>query len=126
MTGVYGLNIVKIIPLDFDSAQAKDSVTKGESQLGEVGTTDGALASEGLTLLQDDKGDPARPEPDPRRRRTRPSSRRTQDVATLLNKALSATLTTADLAAMDLKVDFDRAKQSDVAKDYLTSKGLLS
>ena len=56
LTGVYGLNIVKIIPLDFDSAQAKDSVTKGESQLGEVGTTDGALASEGLTLLQDDKG----------------------------------------------------------------------
>lgn len=122
LTGTYGLNIVKIIPLAFDSAQAKDSVTNGESQLGEVGTTDGALTQEGLTLLEDDKGiQPAEnliPAVNSGFLKDNP------DVATILNK-LSATLTTADLAAMDLKLAVDRAKPADVAQEYLSSKGLI-
>ena len=67
LTSTYGLNIVKIIPLDFDSAQAKDSVTPGESQLGEVATTDGALAREGLVDPAGRQGHPARAEPHPGR-----------------------------------------------------------
>jgi osmoprotectant transport system substrate-binding protein len=122
LTNVYGLNIVKIIPLDFDSAQAKNSVTTGESQLGEVGTTDGALDQEGLQILEDDKGiQPAQ--------NLIPAANTDfidahPDVATLLNK-LSAGLTTADLAAMDLKIAVDRAKPADIAEEYLTSKGLI-
>jgi osmoprotectant transport system substrate-binding protein len=123
LTGVYHLNIVKIIPLDFDSAQAKDSVTSGESQLGEVGTTDGALAQEGLQILQDDKGIQPAENLIPAVNSTFINAH--PDVATLLNK-LSATLTTPELAAMDLKVAVNRAKPSDVAKAYLDSKGLLS
>ena len=123
LSGVYGLNIVKIIPLDFDSAQAKDSVTKGESQLGEVATTDGALDQEGLTMLQDDKGiQPAQnliPATNSSFIKAHP------DVATILNK-LSATLTTGDLAALDLKVNVNREQPDAVARDYLDSKGLLS
>jgi osmoprotectant transport system substrate-binding protein len=123
LSGVYGLNIVKIIPLDFDSAQAKDSVTKGESQLGEVATTDGALDQEGLTMLQDDKGiQPAQnliPATNSSFIKAHP------DVATILNK-LSATLTTEDLAALDLKVNVNREQPDAVARDYLDSKGLLS
>jgi osmoprotectant transport system substrate-binding protein len=122
LTDVYGLDITKIIPLDFDSAQAKDSVKSGESQLGEVATTDGALADEGLTALQDDKGiQPAQnliPAVNSDFLKAHP------DIAGILNK-LSTTLTTADLAAMDLKVGVDRQQPASVAKDYLESKGLL-
>lgn len=123
LTGTYGLNIVKYLPLGFDTAQVKDSVTKGESQLGEVATTDGALAAENLVILTDDLGiQPAQ--------NLIPATNTTfikahPDVATILNK-LSATLTTDDLAALDLKIAVGRQQASDIAKEYLTSKGLLS
>jgi osmoprotectant transport system substrate-binding protein len=122
LTKVYGLDITKIIPLDYDSAAAKDSVTKGESQLGEVATTDAALSQEGLTALQDDKGiQPAQkliPATNTAFIKAHP------DVATILDK-LSATLTTADLAQMDMQVAVNRQQPADVAKSYLQSKGLL-
>jgi osmoprotectant transport system substrate-binding protein len=122
LTKVYGLDITKIIPLDYDSAAAKDSVTKGESQLGEVATTDAALSQEGLTALQDDKGiQPAQnliPATNSAFIKAHP------DVATILNK-LSATLTTDDLAKMDMEVAVNRQQPADVAKSYLQSKGLL-
>ncbi len=122
LTKVYRLDITKIIPLDYDSAAAKDSVTKGESQLGEVATTDAALSQEGLTALQDDKGiQPAQnliPATNTAFIKAHP------DVATILDK-LSATLTTADLAQMDMQVAVNRQQPADVAKSYLQSKGLL-
>ncbi len=122
LTKVYGLDITKIIPLDYDSAAAKDSVTKGESQLGEVATTDAALSQEGLTALQDDKGiQPAQnliPAANSAFIKAHP------DVATILDK-LSATLTTADLAQLDMQVAVNRQQPADVAKSYLQSKGLL-
>lgn len=123
LSGTYGLNITKILPLGFDTTQTKDSVTSGESQLGEVATTDGALEQENLVLLQDDKGiQPAQnliPAVNSTFIKAHP------DVATVLNK-LSATLTTADLASMDLKVGVNREKPDAVAKEYLDSKNLLS
>jgi osmoprotectant transport system substrate-binding protein len=122
LTKVYKLDITKIIPLDYDSAAAKDSVTKGESQLGEVATTDAALSQEGLTALQDDKGiQPAQnliPATNTAFIKAHP------DIATVLNK-LSATLTTKDLAQMDMQVAVNRQQPADVAKSYLQSKGLL-
>jgi osmoprotectant transport system substrate-binding protein len=122
LSKVYGLDITKIIELDYDSAAAKDSVTKGESQLGEVATTDAALSQEGLTALQDDKGiQPAQnliPAVNSDFIKAHP------DVATVLNK-LSTTLTTDDLAKMDMDVAVNRQQPADVAKAYLQSKGLL-
>jgi len=118
----YGLDIVKILPTGFGSAETKDSVTKGESQLGLVATTDGALAEENLVILQDDKGiQPAQnliPAVNSEFLKDNP------DVATILNK-LSAVLTTSDLASLDLKVDVNREKPGDVAAEYLKSKGLI-
>jgi len=122
LTDTYGLNIVKIIPLDYDSAQAKDSVKSGESQLGEVATTDGALEEEGLTMLQDDKGiQPAQnliPAVNADFLKANP------DVATILNN-LSKTLTTADLAALDLKINVNREQPDAIAEAYLKDKGLI-
>jgi osmoprotectant transport system substrate-binding protein len=122
LTKVYKLDISKIIPLDYDSAAAKDSVTKGESQLGEVATTDAALSQEGLTALQDDKG--IQPAQNLIPATNSDFIKANPDVATILNK-LSATLTTADLAQMDMQVAVNRQQPADVAKSYLQSKGLL-
>jgi len=122
LTQTYGLNIVKILPTGFDSAETKDSVTKGESQLGLVATTDGALEQENLVILEDDMGiQPAQnliPAVNSDFLKDNP------DVATVLNE-LSSTLTTDDLASLDLKVDVNRDQPAEVAKEYLESKGLL-
>lgn len=123
LTDTYGIDIVKILPLGFDSPQTKDSVTKGESQLGLVATTDGALDEEGLVILQDDKGiQPAQnliPAVNSDFLDSNP------DVATALN-GLSSTLTTEDLGALNIKVGVERAQPADVAMEYLMDKGLMS
>ncbi|MGI8701499.1 MAG: ABC transporter substrate-binding protein [Nocardioidaceae bacterium] len=123
LSGTYGLNITRILPLGYDTPQVKDSVTSGESQLGEVATTDGALDQEGLVILEDDKGiQPAQnliPAVNSDFLDANP------DVATVLNK-LSATLTTEDLAALNVKASVQRDKPADVASQYLSDKGLIS
>jgi osmoprotectant transport system substrate-binding protein len=119
---VYGLDITKIIPTGFGGAATLKSVTDGESQLGETGTTDGSLKDQGLVLLEDDKG-------------IQPAQNLTPavnsdfltahpDIADTLNE-LSSTLTTSDLASLNLKVIEQREEPSTVATDYLTSKGLI-
>ena len=122
LTNVYGFTIDDIVPLDFGSAQLKDAVTNGEVDLGETGTTDGSLDQQGLVILEDDKGiQPAQnliPATNTAFIKAHP------DVATVLNK-LSATLTTADLAQMDMQVAVNRQQPADVAESYLQSKGLL-
>ena len=122
LTGVYGIDISQIVPLDFASSQMKDALTSGEVQLGETGTTDGTLDQLGLVLLEDDKGiQPAQnliPAVNSDFLADNP------DVADILNE-LSSTLTTEDLATMNAKVDLERQKPEDVATDYLTDKGLI-
>jgi osmoprotectant transport system substrate-binding protein len=119
---VYGLDITQIIPTGFGGAATLKSVTDGESQLGETGTTDGSLKDQGLVLLEDDKGiQPAQnltPAVNSDFLKAHP------DVADTLDK-LSQTLTTDDLASLNLKVIEEREQPSTVAKDYLTSKGLI-
>jgi osmoprotectant transport system substrate-binding protein len=122
LTGVYGLKISEIVPLDFGSSQVKDAVSKGEVQLGETGTTDGTLDQLGLVLLEDDKG-------------IQPAQNLTPAVNTEFLDAnpdleqvfddLSAALTTDDLAEMNTKVDLERQKPEDVAAAFLEDKGLV-
>jgi osmoprotectant transport system substrate-binding protein len=47
-----------------------------------------------------------------------------KEIAAVLGK-LTKTLTTGDLVELNRKVDADRQKEADVAKEYLQSKGLL-
>ena len=55
LTSVYGIKLTKIEPLGFGSPDTKNALTKGEVQLGQVGTTDGSLDQAGLVVLEDDK-----------------------------------------------------------------------
>lgn len=122
LSQTYGIKISKILPLGYASAQTYKSVLDGESQLGESSTTDGSLASQGLVLLQDDKG-------------IQPAQNLVPAVSTSFLKAhpdvkdtldgLMAKLTTADLTALNAKVGNDREKPADVAKQYLQDQGLL-
>lgn len=119
---VYGIDITDVLPLGFGSREGKDAATSGEVQLVQVATTDGALEDDGLVLLEDDKGlQPAQ--------NLIPAVNSdwledNQDVATALNE-LSSALTTEDLAELNAKVDVDREKPADVAKEYLEDQGLL-
>jgi osmoprotectant transport system substrate-binding protein len=117
----YNLNITKVEPLGFGTPQAKQAVVTDKAQLVLTGTTDATLDALGLVLLEDDKklqlADNLVPV-------VNTASAGNDKVATTLN-ALSSVLTTEDLGQLDAKVDGERQKVEDVAKEYLTSKGLL-
>jgi osmoprotectant transport system substrate-binding protein len=122
LTDVYGIDIKEVLPTGFGSAPTKEAVKDGEAQLGLTGTTDGTLDAMGLMLLEDDKGiQPAQnliPAVSSQFLDDHP------DVAEPLNE-LSATLTTEDLAQMNVQVDVERQKPEDVAQSYLQEQDLL-
>ncbi|GAA3488048.1 ABC transporter substrate-binding protein [Streptomyces cremeus] len=121
LKSTYGIDVAGLVPKGVGTPQSKQAVKDGEAQLVLTTTTDATVDSFGLVLLEDDKklqnadnllpvlnakeaGDPA--------------------VTEALNK-LTKTLTTADLGELNRKVDVERAKETEVAKAYLESKGLV-
>ena len=117
----YGLKISQVLPLGFGTPQGKQAVLTGKADVVETGTTDATLDSQGLVLLKDDKNLQEAENIVPVVNTQKAGS---PEIAALLDK-LSSTLTTDDLAQLNLKVDAQRQKPEDVAKEYLTSKGLL-
>jgi osmoprotectant transport system substrate-binding protein len=119
---VYGLDIEKILPLGYGTPQTIDSVNSGESDLGEVATTQGDIEQSGLVILEDDKGiQPAQniiPAVNTEFLNEHP------DVAEVLNP-LADVLTTEDLTELNGRVALNREQPEDVAQDYLTQQGLL-
>ncbi|MFG2765550.1 ABC transporter substrate-binding protein [Streptomyces rubiginosohelvolus] len=115
----YGIDVTGIDPKGVGTPQSKQAVRDGKVQLVLTTTTDAVL--DGLVFLEDDKklqnadnvlpvlntkdaGDP--------------------EIADALGK-ITAALTTEDLAELNRKVDAERAKPADVAKEYLESKNLI-
>ncbi|MEU5368039.1 ABC transporter substrate-binding protein [Streptomyces sp. NPDC005951] len=115
----YGIDVTGIDPKGVGTPQSKQAVRDGKVQLVLTTTTDAVL--DGLVFLEDDKklqnadnvlpvlntkdaGDP--------------------EIADALGK-LTDTLTTEELAELNRKVDAERAKPADVAKEYLESKNLI-
>lgn len=117
----YGIKVTKLLPLGFGTTQTKDAVTSGKAQLGLVGTTDATLPDLGLVILDDDMGLQLADNLVPVVGKDFLTDSK---LAGALNQ-LASILTTDDLAQLDKKVDGERMKASDVAKDYLTSKSLL-
>ena len=122
LTSVYGIKLSKIEPLGFGSADTKNALTKGEVQLGQVGTTDGSLEQAGIVVLEDDK-----------------NWQNAENLVPVVNsdwlkdnpkaaggpQQLSGVLTTEDLKTLNAKVDGERLEASQVAEDYLKEKGLI-
>lgn len=118
----YGIKITKDLTLGFASDQTYQSVIKGESQLGETSTTDGTLDAQGLQLLPDDLGIQPAQNLIPAVSTSFLSSH--SDVKQVLGKLMTV-LTTADLVKLNGEISNERKKPADVAKEYLTEKGLL-
>jgi osmoprotectant transport system substrate-binding protein len=122
LKNTYKINITGLTPLDFDSLPLKQAIKSGNVQLGEVSTTDATLSQLGLVTLTDDKhlqnADYLIPIVNAKQLAAHPQ------IATALNP-LASVLTTADLGTLDNDVDGQRMTVQDVAKAYLTSKGLL-
>jgi len=102
--------------------QNKQAVVDGVAQLGLSGTTDGTLSDLGLVVLEDDQGLQNADNLLPVVNVEGPAG--TEEVAEILN-ALSALLTSDDLAELNRRVDEDREQAADVARSYLEEKGLL-
>lgn len=117
----YGLKISQLLPLGFGTPQAKQAVVDGKADLVLTGTTDATLPALGLVLLQDDKGLQNADNLVPI---VNTASANKPDIQQALDK-LSSVLTTEDLTQLNAKVDAQRQKVEDVAKEYLTSKSLL-
>jgi osmoprotectant transport system substrate-binding protein len=120
---LYGIDITEDLPLGFGSVQNKQAVVQGEAQLGLSGTTDGTLADLGLVVLEDDQSLQNADNLLPVVNTDGPAG--SDEVAEVLN-ALSAQLTTEDLAELNRRVDEDRAQPADVARSYLEEAGLLA
>lgn len=122
LSEVYGIDVTEVLPLGFASDQTYQSVLDGESQLGLTSTTDGTLDAQGLVLLEDDQQiQPAQnlvPAVSSAFLAEHP------DVEEPLNELMAA-LTTDKLTELNGRVAVDREKPEDVAKDFLTSEGLL-
>ncbi|MEI5011545.1 ABC transporter substrate-binding protein [Streptomyces sp. PmtA] len=117
----YGIDVAGVDPKGVGTPQAKQAVKDGEDQLVLTTTTDATLESFGLVLLEDDKklqnADNVLPVVNAR-------DAGSQEIADALGK-LTGALTTEDLVELNRKVDAERAKPQDVAKEYLASKGLV-
>ena len=117
----YGIDLTGVDPKGVGTPQSKQAVKDGVDQLVLSTTTDGTLDSFGLVVLEDDKklqnADNLLPV-------VNAKDAGSQEIADTLGK-LTDTLTTDDLAKLNLKVDAERAKPADAAKEYLESKGLI-
>ncbi|MEU6390071.1 ABC transporter substrate-binding protein [Streptomyces sp. NPDC046939] len=117
----YGIDVTGIDPKGVGTTQSKQAVKNGTDQLVLTTTTDATLKNFGLVLLEDDKklqnADNIIPV-------VNAKDAGDQGISDVLGK-LTKTLTTDDLIELNRKVDAERQKEADVAKDYLESKGLI-
>ncbi|MER7699931.1 ABC transporter substrate-binding protein [Streptomyces sp. NPDC096095] len=115
----YGIDVTGIDPKGVGTRQSKQAVRDGKVQLVLTTTTDAVM--DGLVFLEDDKklqnADNVLPV-------LHAKDAGAPEIADALGK-LTATLTTEDLAELNRKVDAERAKPADAAKEYLESKGLI-
>ncbi len=122
LSQTYGIDITEILPLGFASEQTYQAVLKDEAQLGLTSTTDGTLAAQGLLLLADDQA--IQPAQNLVPAVSQEFLDANPEVGDLLN-ALMAALNTEKLTELNGLVSVDRAQPADVARDFLTSEGLL-
>ncbi|MFJ9817653.1 ABC transporter substrate-binding protein [Streptomyces sp. NPDC101151] len=118
---VYGIDITGVDPKGVGTTQAKRAVQEGRDQMVLTTSTDATLDQFGLVLLADDKHLQNADYVVPVVNRSRAGS---ESVAKALGR-LNDVLTTADLADLNRQVDSWRRLPADVARTYLTDKGLL-
>lgn len=120
LENTYDIDITGLDPKGVGTVQAKQSVQNGSNDMVLTTTTDASLDEFDLVLLEDDKdlqnADNILPV-------VNTKDAGDQRITDALDK-LTRVLTTDDLIELNRKVDSDREKATDVAEEYLKSKGL--
>ncbi|MFI6644476.1 ABC transporter substrate-binding protein [Streptomyces sp. NPDC050504] len=115
----YGIEVAGIDPKGVGTPQSKQAVKDGVDQLVLTTTTDAVI--DGLVFLDDDKklqnADNVLPV-------VNAKDAGAPEIAEALGK-LTKVLTTEDLAELNRKIDAERVKPEDAAKEYLESKNLV-
>ncbi|WP_024760747.1 ABC transporter substrate-binding protein [Streptomyces exfoliatus] len=118
---VYGIEVTAVDPKGVGTTQAKQAVQSGQDQLVLTTTTDATLDEFGLVLLADDKHLQNADHIVPVVNRARAGS---AGVTAALDR-LNTVLTTEDLANLNEQADSWRRLPEDVARTYLTGRGLI-
>ncbi|MHC5263046.1 ABC transporter substrate-binding protein [Streptomyces sp. UC4497] len=118
----YGIDVTGIDPKGVGTTQSKQAVKSGTDQLVLTTTTDATLENFDLVLLEDDKKLQNADNIVPVVNAKDAGDKKIADVLGKLTKAL----TTDDLVELNRKVDAERQKEGDVAKEYLESKDLIA
>jgi osmoprotectant transport system substrate-binding protein len=119
LTSVYGVKVKEFKPYDSAELMAEE-LNKGNVDVADLFTTASAIGRNQLVQLQDPKQMILPQNVIPLVR----SEVSENTTATAALDAVQAALTTEDLIALNSKVDDDRQDPDQVAKDWLTSKGL--
>lgn len=119
LKGMYGVT-AHFTAYDSPALKVKD-LKSGKIQAADFFTTDAAIADNGFVKLTDPQTMilPQNVVP-----LVRPDVKKNSAAVDAMN-AVGKQLTTEDLAALNKKVDVDHADAADVAKDWLSSKGLV-
>lgn len=118
LQNVYGLNFKGVTRIDIDSPQMLDALQRGDIQVGEVFSSDGAVLARNFVVLNDDKHIVAADAVVPIGR----SKVLTGDAKTAVNGA-SAKLNTNDLLNMNKRAGVDKDDPQTIANDWLKNHG---
>lgn len=124
----YGIDVatLDVTELGACGGEIATALVQGGVQVGELCSTQPDIAQNGLVVLTDDLGtQPADAlAPIVRNDLLRALQTRGVDLASILDP-VSASITTEDLTALNVRVGVDQEDVDVVARDFLTSKGLL-
>jgi osmoprotectant transport system substrate-binding protein len=119
----YGIDVSKYAPFAFDSPVAKKQVQDDKADIAVVSTLAPDLEDFGLVVLEDDKGLTPAENHIPLIGADSPLA--SDDDAKEAFEKLSAALESAEVGALLIRIDSDREKAEDVAREYLESKDLI-
>jgi osmoprotectant transport system substrate-binding protein len=124
----YGIDVatLAVTELDACSGPIAAAIVNGGVQVGELCSTQADIAQNGLVTLTDDLHTQGADNLAPivRNDLLRALLAKGMDMATILDPVSSA-ITTEDLTALNVRTDVNHEDLDVVARDYLTSKGLL-
>ncbi|SDT37675.1 osmoprotectant transport system substrate-binding protein [Friedmanniella luteola] len=117
---VYGAKLKQFKPYDSGAVRARD-LNDGKIQIGEFFSTESVIPDNGYVVLEDPQAMILPQNVVPLYRAEVASN----TAVTGAVDAVQQALTTEELTALNKKVDVDKSDADDVAKEWLTSKGLV-
>jgi glycine betaine/choline ABC-type transport system substrate-binding protein/ABC-type proline/glycine betaine transport system permease subunit len=121
LESVYGLKFKKFLSIDI--AKRSDVIKNGQTDVGEVFTTDGQIKADNLVLLEDDK-QLFPPYNSTLLAKDSLSSQEGPDFAKIV-ASVGTGLTTQVMQELNSRVDLDKETPEQVAKEYLTEAGYV-